>query len=206
MLDHQVSVLSLMWFQECHNRHYHQDIHHLQTMKAISHFQHHLVKYNGGIDRQLDVGKYAKVEIIDAMICCIGALSRLNFDMSELYRKKIGETKKSKPYVTFPDLYQTCSILRWGDVGSVLQNISKLVEGWDHVEALPYRGGLIQNFTDAFMIYYGLYLDSGEKGFVDAYVDRLTKIKEKNMFHEDYLKDQLPRGALRPLKFKEEVV
>lgn len=206
MLDHQVSILSLMWFQECHNRHYHQDIHHLQTMKAISHFQHHLVKYNGVIDRQLDVGKFAKVEIIDAMICCVGALSRLNFDMSELYRKATNETKKSKPYVTFPDLYQIHSVLRWGEMAFVLQNISKLVEGWDHVEALPYREGLTKNFSEAFMIYYGLYLDSGEKGFVDAYVDRLTKIKEKNMFHEDYLKDQLPRGALKPLKFKEEVV
>lgn len=204
MLDHQVSILSLMWFQECHNRYYHRDIHHLQTMKAISHFQHHLVKYNGQIDRQLDIGKFAKVEIIDAMICCIGALSRLNFDMSELYRKVMGETKTSKLYVTFPDLYQIYSILRWNEISVVLQNISKLVEGWDHVEALPYREGLTKNFSEAFMVYYGLYIDSGETGFVDAYVDRLTKIKEKNMFHEDYLKDQLPRGALRPIKFKEE--
>lgn len=202
-LDQRVSILSLMWFQECHNRHYHKDIYHLQTMRALAHFNNHLVKYNGVIERKMDVGEFAQKEILDALICCVSAFSVLNYDLSNYYRTTVNDDKK---HVTFPDLYFITTIPRWSEIRKVTQEISKLLEGWDHVEALPYREGLQKYFTQAFFIYYGLYLDNGKKGFVDDYVARLNKIKEKNIYHEDYLKGCLPRGGLFPVVMKEEVV
>lgn len=198
-LDQCVSILSLMWFQECHNRYYHKDIYHLQTMRALAHFNNHLVKYNGVIERKMDVGEFAQKEILDAMICCMSAFSVLNYDLSNYYRASVNDDKK---YVTFPDLYFIATIPRWNEIRIVTQEIAKLLEGWDHVEALRYREDLQKHFTQAFLIYYGIYLDNGKKGFMDDYVQRLNKIKEKNVFHEDYLKYCLPGGGYTPATFE----
>lgn len=197
--DDEVPTLSLMWFQEVHNRNYHQDIYHLPPMRQLAHFNNHLVKYNAEIDRALDLGQTLHGKILDGMICCLSALSRLNYNIARHVDEATGKLKT----VTFFDLYALITICRWSEMQQITRHISKLVEGWDHLEKLNYRDDLCKYFSEAFMIYYGMYIDGGKKGFVNDYVNRLTEIKKKNMFHEDYLQHILPKGGLVPLKYWE---
>ena len=191
---YDLEITRLMWFQECHNRYYHQDIYHLQLMPTLNHFYKHIMKYHSRIESARLMEQDYNHIIIDGLICCISALSTLRYNPMRTYKN---DYKGS----TFHDLNMEAVMPRWDDLTRIGVRIGKALEGFDHLEDINYRQTLCAAFTDMFLVHWGLWLSNGNKSFIRPYVARLQEIKRNNIFH-DYLVEVTPKFSLDGVEIK----
>lgn len=171
--DSEYRFVKVMWFQHRHDQTYHTDIANMPMMAKINHLNNHLVKYMSRYNKYQLTGTTNKELIVDALICCISALSALHYNPKEM---------------TLPDFFLSQRILSLDEIDVEIGRISKVLEDWDHIEIINYREELVNSFT---MLTASLlnvyYLNVGKSFILNDYQPRLNDIKHKHPFHEFFL-------------------
>ena len=174
--DNDFNYHDVLWYQHRHDAVYHRDIHHMQLMSKLSHLNHHLVKYFTRI-RKFQVAHVINMkDIVDACVCCLSALSAL------------GVRSDGKSLVEFVVQQRT---LTEDEIIFEIGRISKVIEGFDHLESINYRAELNECFSNLLSSFITCYYRNGGICFInDHYIPRLTEIKQKNPFHEHFLEEE----------------
>lgn len=173
LTDYHVEMASLFFFQLRHDERYHRDINNLPLMDRLKHLHNHIVKYHAVIQRKLDNAGDSSKEITDGVIVCLSALVALGYG---------GYTLES-----LGDYYIKQSIIRDNDIIHELGAISKVLEGYDHVEALKYIPTLTEHFQRLFVKFLSLYYINVGKVFREAYLKRMQFIQERNPLHHKFV-------------------
>lgn len=173
--DIDYKLIKVMWFQHRHDQTYHTDIANMPMMAKINHLNNHLVKYMSRYNKYQLTGTTNKELIVDALICCISALSALHYNPKGM---------------TLPDFFVSQRILSLDEVDVEIGRVSKVLEGWDHVEIINYREELVNSFTMLTASLLNVYYSNVGTSFVfKDYQPRLNGIKHKNPFHEFFLEE-----------------
>ena len=167
--DSNYQLIKVMWFQHVHDQNYHRDIAHMPMMQRVGHLNNHLVKYTTRYIKFSLTGTYAAVEIVDGIICCISALSSLHYNPMKL---------------TLPEFFVNQRVMPVEETLTEIGRISKILEGWDHLEDIDYRAELKESFCVVLASLLNIYYNHIGGCFItDAYEPRLNGIKQKHPFH-----------------------
>lgn len=196
-------LLDLTWYQRQHDQNYHHDVWIMPAMGKISHLTHHLNKY---ITR-IGVDKNAEIDIFVTVL-----------SMSTVFPTNLGTviaSKLSRPVTTIDQvepLFNPDESTIQHQLRVHVSHLSKLVEGFDHIESINYREQINSTIAMLFILSMQLFYLSLEIGRVNykpiysllesplstnrpymnsillaSYHARLLEIRNKNPFHKDYL-------------------
>lgn len=173
--DNDYKLIKVMWFQYRHDQTYHSDIANMPVMQRLGHLNNHLVKYITKYIKFSITSTYAGVEVVDGIICCISALSSLHYNPQDL---------------TIPEFFVKQRVMPIEETMMEVGRISKILEGWDHLEDIDYRAELKESFCVVLASLLNIYYNNVGGCFVtEAYTPRLNGIKKKHPFHEFFLEE-----------------
>ena len=172
--DYDNELASYFFFHLRHDERYHTDVQRLHLIDRIKHLHNHMGKYNAQITRKRENDGPCEKEIIDGCIVCLSALTTLGY--GGYSHESLGE------------YYLKQSIIRDEDINHELGCISKLLEGYDHVEPLRYIPDLTTHFQRLFVKFLSLHYRDVGKSFRKSYLERLDGIQKRNPLHHLFVK------------------
>lgn len=180
-----IPLLELQYFQELHDKRYHVDIYAKPLMGRLSHLVNHLNKYAAS-----DLRRQSSYE--DALACILSMANALNLNLADAISDTTQQIVMNLSEV--PRQYHKSVLLNRYRIA--LANMTKLVEGFDHVETLEYREDFKAAIVEALIVLSQIREDIDELSldiWTLEYIIKLFELKRKSifyaMYHEQDLKD-----------------
>lgn len=170
-----LNIYDLQYFQELHDRRYHQDIYQKPLLARIAHLHQHLVKYNSSPMKRSQTYP-------DAIACLLSMANALNMNITT------GFGLVEKPFTTISDITQEWAIevmpLKYQQA---LSRMAKLLEAGDHVEPLDYRNSLKNEVLQLFELVVQMAKCIDEcTTLTTEYVLRISNLKKRHIFYARY--------------------
>lgn len=180
-----IPLIELQYFQELHDRQYHVDIYSKPLMGRLSHLLNHLNKYASS-----DLRRQSSYE--DSLACILSMANALNVNLANAVSKTTHQIVMDLSHL----LRQYHKDVLMNRYRIALTNMTKLVEGFDHVESLEYREEFKVQIVEALIILTQIREDIDEQNintWSTEYVIKMFELKRKSIFfaqhHEQDLKD-----------------
>lgn len=169
-------IISLMFYQHCHDKNYHHDIYVLSRQRKLNHLIHHLHKYNNSSIKPANW-------LEDTLACVLSMATAMNMHLDhELSRKLLVPIKEVKDIVPFYNAELVPTIFT-----DKMRLLSKTMESLDHVEDFDFNGTLRECIVDIVILVFQLHdmeTQGNNEHLVQMYMLRLDVIKTRHCFHE----------------------
>lgn len=190
-------LIDLQWYQHLHDKNYHHDVYVMQNMKRIQHLVNHISKYHRRNFNETDTNP-EKHLYKDTIACIFSIAGTLGFDLTKVANEKGMDIKTISDIKPIFDDYAV-----YNHMNDALDNLTKALEGWDHIEDIDYRTVIKDNTLTLLLCTFQLYVCgvSGRKktdipypesvmSLLELWVNQLEVVKTKHCFH-DYFHDEL---------------
>lgn len=155
------------WRQYLHDEYFHRDIQNLKTEHAIAHYVQHFTKYIHKIQSQPNSSAVASL-LIDMLIISMSAANRLNCRLS----------LNRAPSKTIADAVH----YHVSDCQASVARMSKVLEGFDHLEDINYRESLTDTIKDISEHTLSALLITGIESIEEALLARLVQVENRHIF------------------------
>lgn len=184
----KLTFVELMWYQHVHDKDYHHDIFVMPTMRRIQHLVNHISKYHRRNFNETNMERTTHL-YKDTLACIFSIAGTLGYDIG-----KGVVTGGVIQEITVPrfDNYAV-----YNHMTDALDNMTKAIEGFDHIENLNYRGILQENLITLLhctlqMFAFGVcgrrkiednFCDEIEE-LIKQWYDNLESIKGRHAFND----------------------
>lgn len=167
----------LTWFQHQHDYHFHHDIAYLPKMKRFNHLVHHMNKYVS--DRM----RPNRCE--DMLAVILSSAVTFNIDLNKVINtihRHDGNVQPTDALIHFAadrDVIENAYRVS-------LSNISKVIEGFDHIEDINYIGEIEKFLVTVFLLNMTDFLvdNKDPSQLYYRYFNRINDIQMKNHLHK----------------------